>query len=59
MKNKKGFTLIEIIICIGVLALIGTVSFVGINKTLNANKITSLSQVEDDILSALNIYRNT
>ena len=59
MKNKKGFTLIEIIICIGVLALIGTVSFVGINKTLNANKITSLSQVEDEILSALNIYIET
>ena len=58
-KNKKGFTLIEIIIVLSILAVIGTTSVVGINTIVNKNKITELDQVENDILTALDIYIET
>lgn len=32
MKNKKGFTLVEIIVCIALIALIATVSFISLRK---------------------------
>ncbi|MBQ3020652.1 MAG: prepilin-type N-terminal cleavage/methylation domain-containing protein [Bacilli bacterium] len=38
MNNKKGFTLIEIIICIGLIALIGTISVVTFTKLSDSNK---------------------
>ena len=39
--KKKGFTLVEIIICIGLIAIVGTVSIVSINvlKNNKENKI--------------------
>lgn len=59
MNFKKGFTLIEIIVAIALIAVIGTASFVGVKYALDSNKITSLSQVEDEILNALKIYLET
>ena len=59
MKNKKGFTLIEIIICIGVLAVVGVVSFVGMNYVSNNIRINKLKDIEDEILTAAKVYLET
>lgn len=59
MKNRKGFTLIEIIICIGIIAIISLTSIVGFNLISKNIRITKLKEIEDDILTAAKIYLET
>lgn len=54
--KKKGFTLVEIIVCIGVLAILGVVSILGINYVSKNIKISKLKDIEDEIMIAAKIY---
>ena len=49
--KKKGFTLIEIIICITLLTLISTISFVLIRKKENNN-----DKINEVIYNSANVY---
>ena len=40
MKNQKGFTLVELLVAIGITGLIGTLSLSGLNTSLSINKKT-------------------
>jgi len=57
--NKKGFTLIEIIICISLLAVVGIGSFLGIKYVDNKIRIDKLSQITDKAIEAAQIYIET
>lgn len=59
MKNKKGFTLIEIIICIGLIVLIGTSSIVGFKIISNKKLITKLEQISERASEAAQVYIET
>ena len=39
MMNKKGFTLVEILVSIGLLALLGSVIAISLNKVFKDNNI--------------------
>lgn len=57
--NKKGFTLIEIIVCIALIAIIGTSSFFGIRLINNKIKINKLEQITDKAIEAAQVYLET
>jgi len=57
MKKKKGFTLIEIIICIALIAIIGTGSIITIN-IINKNKAENNIKLYDTLAEAASIYIN-
>ena len=59
MKNKKGFTMIEIIVCISIMIVIGVGSFIGIRLVDKHIKTTKLQQMSDKILQAANVYLET
>ena len=59
MKNKKGFTLIEIIICIGMLAVIAVGSFVGIHLVNKNLTIKELNQITNKAVQAAQVYIET
>ncbi len=52
--NKKGFTLVEIIICIALLAVIGTTTFIGFKSAKNKEK--TKEKIISDIISAADVY---
>lgn len=56
---KKGFTLVEIILSIGLIVLVGTVSIFSFNLIKNNNKTISLEKMSDEILTAVNLYVET
>ncbi len=59
MKKKKGFTLIEIIICIAMLAIISVGSIIGINL-VNKNLVKKgLEQITDKAIKATQVYIET
>ncbi len=59
MRKKKGFTLIEIIICIAMLAIISVGSIVGINL-VNKNLVKKgLEQITDKAIKATQVYIET
>ena len=58
-KNKRGFTLIEIIVCIAIIAVIAVVSIVGINYVSKNIKISKLKDIEDEIMTAARIFFET
>lgn len=59
MKKKKGFTLIEIIICIGMLAVIAVGSIVGINLVNKNLIIKELNQITNKAIQAAQVYIGT
>ena len=59
MKNKKGFTLIEIIVCIALITVIGVSSFFGVRLISKNIKISKLEQLSDRIIQAAEIYIET
>lgn len=57
--KKKGFTLIEIIICITLITIIGTASFFGIRFVNKQIKISKLEQITDRAIQAAQVYLET
>lgn len=56
---KRGFTLVEIIISIGLIVLIGTISIFSFNLIKKNNKEKTLNNMSDEILTALRLYIET
>ncbi len=54
--KKKGFTLIEIIICIALISIIGVSSTVGITKILDNNKAKKIVKLNSNLMDALEVY---
>ena len=52
MKNKNGFTLIEIIVSVVLIALIATISIVLVNK----NSKKKYSEISKNIIRAASVY---
>lgn len=59
MKNKKGFTLIEIIICISLIVIIGSGSFISIRLMNKKLLIDKLNQITDKATLAAQTYIET
>lgn len=59
MKNKRGFTLIEIIIVITLIIIIGVGSFIGIQLINKKNIINNLEQITEKALLAAEVYIET
>lgn len=56
-KNKtKGFTLIEIIVCLVILTCIGTGSVVGVNTAIKNSNENKLEKIQTNFDSALEVY---
>lgn len=58
MQNDKGYTLIETIVCIGLLSVIGLVVAISINKLNKKNDANHNEIVEREIKSAADVYLN-
>ena len=57
--NKRGFTLIEIIVSISLIVLLGVGSFFGI-RLVNSNiRISKLEQIENKVIEAAQVYIET
>ena len=54
--NKKGFTLIELIVTIALLAIISLISFVSINKAIQKSKDNECENIRKSIQSAAVVY---
>ena len=54
--RKKGFTLVEIIICISLLVVIGVGSFISIRVVSNKIKLDKLEKMQDKIMDAVEVY---
>lgn len=59
MKLKRGFTLVEIIISSGIIALVATISIVSFNVIKKKTKENTLENMSDEILTAVNLYVET
>lgn len=55
-RNKKGFTLIEILVCIAIIAVMGIAIGIGTNKLSQNTKNTNNEKILKEILSAGNSY---
>lgn len=60
MKKKKGFTLIELLVTIVIVALIGTIAFVGVQKLLDKSRkqtnTVSLSSIKSSSVNYIEEY---
>lgn len=56
MKNKRGFTLVEIIICISLIVIIGVSATVVVLKTNKTREINILKANEKKLENALQVY---
>lgn len=54
--NKKGFTLVELILVIVILGIISVIVFPGIMKSLNQSKINSAESIEKVLRENLELY---
>ena len=57
--RKKGFTLIEIIVCLSLVTIIGVFSFFGVRLVNNNIRINKLSQITDKAIQAAQVYIET
>ena len=55
-RNKKGFTLIEILVCIAIIAVMGIAIGIGTNKLSQNTKNTNNEKILKELLSAGNTY---
>lgn len=55
LKNKKGFTLVEMVIVIAIILILAAVVFFGVNRFLNAANSTAdtLSERNSEVTSVL------
>ena len=56
--NKKGFTLVEILVSIGLLALLGSVIAISLNKVFKDNNIKNYNEYVEKIKSSAMLYVN-
>jgi len=56
---KRGFTLVEMILSIGLIVIIGAASIVSLNFIKKSNKTKTLEKMSDEILTAVNLYVET
>lgn len=54
--NRRGFTLIELIVTIALLAIIALISFVSINGVIKQNKINNCNILVNNIKNATSEY---
>ena len=54
--NKKGFTLIELIVTILLVAMISSIAFVSINKSIQKSKQKECLNIKTSIRSAADLY---
>ena len=54
--NRKGFTLIELIVTIALLAVISLISFVSVSSAIKKNKTNNCNTLVDNIKGAVNEY---
>ena len=54
--NKKGYTLIEIIVVIAIVASVGTIGAIGLSKIISNSKQTRYDEMIEDIKAAGNTY---
>ncbi len=55
-KNKKGFTLVELIICIAIVAALTLAATLGLQKVLRGNKVSTYKNDLVDIASSTRTY---
>ena len=58
MKNKKGFTLVEILVSIGLLALLGSVIAISLNRVFKDNNIKNYNEFVEKVKSSAMLYVN-
>ena len=58
MRNKKGFTLVEILVSIGLLALLGSVIAISLNRVFKDNNIKNYNEYVEKIKSSAMLYVN-
>ena len=58
MRNKKGFTLVEVLVSIGLLALLGSVIAISLNRVFKDNNIKNYDEYVEKIKSAAMLYVN-
>ncbi len=56
--KQKGFTIVEMLITLTLLASIGLIVGIGLNKTFKSNNDTKIKNFENQIISATDIYVN-
>ncbi len=58
MRNKKGFTLVEVLVSIGLLALLGSVIAISLNRVFKDNNIKNYNEYVEKIKSSAMLYVN-
>ena len=58
MRNKKGFTLVEILVSIGLLALLGSVIAISLNRVFKDNNIKNYNEYVEKIKSSAMLFVN-
>ena len=56
MENKKGFTLVEIIVVVGLLSIIGVTIGISLNRNIKKNEENKIKEFNQKIKSAANLY---
>ena len=56
MKNKSGFTLIEMLVCIGIIAALGVVVGLNANKIINNAREKDYKEIMKTLFEAASIY---
>ena len=56
MKNKKGFTLIELVIAIGLLSLFAVTIGITLTKNIKSQKTRELKEYNEKLVSSSNLY---
>lgn len=56
--NKKGFTLVEVIVSIALLAIIGVTLAVSLNRSFKDNNVSSYNEFVDKVKSSAMLYVN-
>ncbi|MCI6931839.1 MAG: prepilin-type N-terminal cleavage/methylation domain-containing protein [Tenericutes bacterium] len=56
--NKKGFTLVEILVSIGLLALLGSVIAISLNRVFKDNNIKNYNEYVEKVKSSAMLYVN-
>ena len=56
MKNKEGFTLIEMLVCIGIIGALGVIIGLSASKIINNAKINDNEELMKEVFNASLIY---